>query len=37
MQARLVPPVDSEVLRIKLMNEIEGPLRSMIDQKDEII
>ena len=35
MQSKMIPPIDSELLRVKLVNEIEGPMRVAIENKQE--
>ena len=38
MQSKMIPPIDTELLRVKLVNEIEGPMKIAIDNKeDEIV
>ena len=38
MQSKMIPPIDSEWLRVKLVNEIEGPMKIQLENKeDEII
>lgn len=38
MQSKMIPPIDSEWLRVKLVNEIEGPMKIQLEGKeDEII
>ncbi|CAG9327302.1 unnamed protein product [Blepharisma stoltei] len=35
MQAKMMPPVDNEILRLKLVEEIEGPMKIAIENKVE--
>lgn len=37
MQSRLVPQMDNDMLRIKLINEIEGPHRVQLEMKQQEI
>jgi len=37
MQTKLVPHMDNELLRIKLVNEIEGPHKAQLDLKQSEI
>ena len=37
IQSKMIPPIDSELLRVKLVNEIEGPMKIALDNKEEEI
>ena len=37
MQSKMIPPIDSEWLRVKLVNEIEGPMKIQLEAKEDEI
>jgi chromosome segregation ATPase len=37
MQTKMIPPIDSEWLRVKLVNEIEGPMKIQVEAKEDEI
>lgn len=37
MQSKMIPPIDSEWLRVKLVNEIEGPMKIQLENKEDEI
>lgn len=37
IQSKMIPPMDTELLRVKLVNEIEGPMKIAIDNKEDEI
>jgi chromosome segregation ATPase len=37
IQTKMIPPMDTELLRVKLVNEIEGPMKIALDNKEDEI
>lgn len=37
IQSKMIPPIDTELLRLRLVNEIEGPMKIALDNKEDEI